>query len=109
MRDGILFDGKSDLEEWLALVALQGGESFPEPTGSGKEINYGNWHASNSPLVRSRRLGARRSPGQIRGGWGLYGGNCREGHCWAWLEILTDNGNTATSSIKTGIKTGGRP
>ena len=45
MRDRILFNGKSDLEKWLPLVALQGGKSLHEPSRTGKEIDYGNWHA----------------------------------------------------------------
>ena len=36
MRDSVLFNGKSDLEERLPLVAVQGGKSLPEPSRASK-------------------------------------------------------------------------
>ena len=50
MCDSILFNGKGNLEEWLPLVAPQGSKSLPEPSWTGKKINYGNRHASSPPL-----------------------------------------------------------
>lgn len=48
MCNSVLFDGKTDLEEWLFPMTLQRDKSFPETSRSGKEIDYGNWHRGES-------------------------------------------------------------